>query len=222
MLFLLETAWVLRIITDEEVHSSTFNKMNKQIWVDTRTADHELTARTNLTWSLCGPLRSPVVTLSHSGNPFRVFQAHGQRRGSGGLQACSLVKHLNYVIDVSTVINLAAAHPANGAPASAAPWCIVKELPNRPWWAVRWSLLFWQVRRSWPICKLWGYTIVWSCLWEKTVGWCGFGGWTFYKCPPLIFRIIVITAVRSETQTALCTGTYLFQSVFSLSRHAAV
>lgn len=58
---------------------------------------------------------TPVFTLSllHSRNPCQDFQAQCQSRGSGGLEACSLVKYLSYVIDVSTVINLAAAHPSS-------------------------------------------------------------------------------------------------------------
>lgn len=55
----------------------------------------------------------PVHSTSVCNTPCQVFQACSQRRGSGGLEACSLVKYLNYVIDVSTVINLAAAHPSS-------------------------------------------------------------------------------------------------------------
>lgn len=55
----------------------------------------------------------PVHSTPACINPCQVFQACSQRRGSGGLEACSLVKYLNYVIDVSTVINLAAAHPSS-------------------------------------------------------------------------------------------------------------
>lgn len=56
---------------------------------------------------------SAAVPLLCSRTPCQVFQAHSQWRGSGELEACSLVKYLNYVIDVSTVINLAAAHPSS-------------------------------------------------------------------------------------------------------------
>lgn len=97
--------------------------MNRQLgrWthtqMDRQTADHKLTAGTNLTCHFqsgqSAPLLSALVTLLHSRNPCQVFQACSQRRGSGGLEACSLVKYLNYVIDVSTVINLAAAHPSS-------------------------------------------------------------------------------------------------------------
>lgn len=59
------------------------------------------------------PLLSAAVTLLCGRSPCQVFQAHSQKRGSGGLEACSLVKYLNYVIDVSTVINFAAAHPSS-------------------------------------------------------------------------------------------------------------
>lgn len=75
---------------------------------------------------------APVPLLLRGGSPCQVFQARSQRRGSGGLEACSLVKYLNYVIDVSTVINLAAAHPSGRPVPALAPWCIVKELSNRP------------------------------------------------------------------------------------------
>lgn len=78
--------------------------MNKQMGGRThrQTADHK-----------SDPLLSAAVTLLHSRTPCQVFQARSQTRGSGGLEACSLVKYLNYVIDVSTVINLAAAHPSS-------------------------------------------------------------------------------------------------------------
>lgn len=82
-----------------------------------QTADHKLTARTSLTRHFqcvqSAPLQSAVVALLHSRNPCQDFQACRQRSGSGGLEACSLVKYLSYVIDVSTVINLAAAHPSS-------------------------------------------------------------------------------------------------------------
>lgn len=67
------------------------------------------------TFSESSLLRSGLhsVSLLHSRNPCQDFQARRQSRGSGGLEACSLVKYLSYVIDVSTVINLAAAHPSS-------------------------------------------------------------------------------------------------------------
>lgn len=67
------------------------------------------------TFSESSLLRSSLhsVSLLHSRNPCQDFQAQRQSRGSGGLEACSLVKYLSYVIDVSTVINLAAAHPSS-------------------------------------------------------------------------------------------------------------
>lgn len=53
------------------------------------------------------------ASLLRSRSPCQDFQAECQSRGSGVLEACSLVKYLSYVIDVSTVINLAAAHPSS-------------------------------------------------------------------------------------------------------------
>lgn len=52
-------------------------------------------------------------SLLRSRSPCQDFQAGSQSGGSGALEACSLVKYLSYVIDVSTVINLAAAHPSS-------------------------------------------------------------------------------------------------------------
>lgn len=75
-----------------------------------------------------------VTALVHSNSPFQAFQAHSQRKGSGRLEACSLVKYLNYFIDVSTVINLPVALPSSW-PVSGQPcWGIVKELSDGGWW----------------------------------------------------------------------------------------
>lgn len=71
------------------------------------------------------PVRSGAEPAPQSRSPCRDFQAEGQSGGSGVLEACSLVKYLSYVIDVSRVINLAAAHPSSRPVPRAAPRRIV-------------------------------------------------------------------------------------------------
>lgn len=85
--------------------------MDTQSYSTPQTEPEELTCHFQSGQS--ASLLCAAVTLLHSKIPFQVFQAHSQGRGSGGLEACSLVKYLNYVIDVSTVINLPAALPSN-------------------------------------------------------------------------------------------------------------
>lgn len=86
--------------------------MNKHVWTPRGPAPHIQTARANLcSHFLSAPLQRAAVTQLYGRSPCQVFQAHSQGRGSG-LKARSLVKYLNYVIDVSTVINLAVAHPS--------------------------------------------------------------------------------------------------------------
>lgn len=127
-------------------------------WTHTQTgshtAGHILTARTNLTGHFQSgqstPLLSAGSALLRSQAPCQVFQARSQRRGSAGLEACSLVKYLNYVIDVSTVIKLAAAHPSG--------WPMPTQLHGALWRScqtgldevcvnlfvcISWNLLFW-------------------------------------------------------------------------------
>lgn len=80
-------------------------------------------------------LFQPAATaLVHSNSPFQAFQAHSQRKGSGRLEACSLVKYLNYFIDVSTVINLPVAHPSSWPVSVRLRRGIVKGLSDRSWW----------------------------------------------------------------------------------------
>lgn len=125
------------------------------------------------TFSESSLLRSSLhsVSLLHSRNPCQDFQAQRQSRGSGGLEVCSLVKYLSYVIDVSTVINLAAAHPSS--------WPVPARLHGGLWRSCQtgpdevfvcapfcWNLLFWLLTR---LCCISAETKI-SCdgrLWEK-------------------------------------------------------
>lgn len=82
------------------------------MWTPGGPAPHIQTARANLCSHFASaPLQRAAVPRLYGRTPCQVFQAHGQGRGSG-LEARSLLKYLNYVIDVSTVINLAAARPS--------------------------------------------------------------------------------------------------------------
>lgn len=148
---------VLDIITDDEVHSFTFRIIYKQMWVHTQTADHKLTWQGTFDLSLA--VRSSPFCSSYSAvQQESMLGLSGSQPGERIWSAGRLVKYLNYFIDVSKVINLAAAHPPG--------WPVPAQLPGALWrscqtgseelWCTCWSLLFWQVRRLCSSCKLWG------------------------------------------------------------------